>query len=86
MKAGLHLAPPKLMPMQASDIAKLRAAQGPARDKLYLQQQKTSHDMALQLQQGYAGNGTSAPLKAAAAKITPVVQEHIAMLNKMGSM
>ena len=86
MKAGLHPAPPKLTAMQAGDVAKLRAAHGTARDKLYLQQQKTSHDMALQLQQGYADNGTSAPLKATAATIAPVVKEHIAMLDKMGPM
>lgn len=83
MKAGLHPMPPKLMPMQESDVAKLRAASGPARDQLYVTQQKASHQMALQLQQGYAAHGTSAPLKAVAAKITPVVQHHLAMLGKM---
>ena len=58
-------------------------ATGTERDALYVTQQKEAHQMALALHQGYAANGTSAPLKAAAAKIAPVVQSHIDMLNGM---
>ncbi len=82
-KAGVKAPPPKLMPMQASMIADLRKATGTERDALYVTQQKEAHQMALALHQGYAANGTSAPLKAAAAKIAPVVQSHIDMLNGM---
>jgi len=82
-EAKVPVAPPKLDPMQARNIAALRAAKGTARDTLYVQQQKTAHQMALQLHQGYAANGTSAPLKAVATKIAPVVQTHITELAGM---
>ncbi|WP_298092051.1 DUF4142 domain-containing protein [uncultured Sphingomonas sp.] len=82
-KAGVRPAPPKLEPMQADMVAKLRQASGTQRDQLYVQQQKTAHQQALALHQGYAQSGTAAPLKAAAAKIAPVVQHHLEMLNGM---
>lgn len=82
-KAGVKVPPPKLMPMQASMIAELKRAHGAERDTLYVTQQKQAHQMALALHQGYAQNGTSAPLKAVAAKIAPVVQSHLDMLNGM---
>lgn len=83
MQAGMKVAPPHLDAMQTRDLAKLRAAKGAARDKLYVMQQKAAHQQALMVQQNYADNGTVAPLKAAAAKIVPVVQSHIAMLQSM---
>ena len=83
-KAGKVVAgPPHLDAMGMKNVAALKAKTGPARDALYVQQQKTSHQMALQLQQDYAANGTVAPLKAAATKIVPVVQHHIGELQKM---
>ena len=85
-QAGMTVAPPHLDAMQSKDMAQLRAAHGQARDTLYMTQQKTSHQMALQLQQSYAANGTVAPLKTAATAIVPVVQSHLDMLNNMGSM
>lgn len=75
--------PPRLMPDQAKLVAQLRAATGPARDAEYLTQQHASHDKALALQQDYATSGTAPALRATAAKIVPVVKEHIAMLSKM---
>lgn len=82
----VRVAPPMLNAMQKSNIAKLRAAKGTARDKLYWQQQATSHQMALQLHQGYASNGDKPALKAAAAQIVPVVQGHIDMVKADGTM
>ena len=81
MKDQVKVMPPKLNSMQADMVAQLRAATGTARDQLYMQQQAQSHQMALQLQQGYAANGSATNLKAAAAGIVPVVQNHIAMLG-----
>jgi putative membrane protein len=80
MKAGLHPAQPKLTAKQSSDLAALRAATGTARDTLYIQQQKAAHQEALALHQDESSTGTAAPLKAAAAKIVPVVQHHVDML------
>ncbi len=83
MQAGMKVAPPHLNAMQSSDLAKLRAAKGTARDRLYVTQQKAAHQQALTLHQTYADNGTIDPLKMAASKIVPVVQGHIAMLQSM---
>lgn len=76
-RAGVKPRPPVLDAEQSKMVADLRVASGTARDQLYLQQQATAHQKALALHSGYAQNGTAAPLKAAAAKIAPVVQHHI---------
>ena len=83
LKAGVRPAPPTLTPKQSSDIAALRAARGPARDTLYIDQQKAAHQQALALHQDEATNGSAPSLKAAATKIVPVVRHHIDMLAGM---
>jgi putative membrane protein len=85
-KAGMTPSTPQLRPDQQQMISQLQATSGDDFDRLYIQQQTQSHQEALQLQQGYAQNGDSKPLKAAAAKITPVVQQHLTMLQQMNSM
>ena len=75
--------PPALDAMGARNIAALRQARGPARDALYIQQQKKSHEMALDLQQDYAAHGDVRPLMRTAATIVPVVQHHIGELSRM---
>jgi putative membrane protein len=84
-KDGVKAGPPMLMPEQKTQIAQLRAAKGSARDQMYIEQQKQSHQMALQLHQGYSQSGDKENLKATATAIAPVVQGHIDMLNGMGS-
>lgn len=79
----LRAAPPKLNPEQSRMVAQLRAAKGADRDRLYVEQQKTAHQQALELHQSYAADGKTASLKTAAAGIVPVVQHHIEMLNGM---
>jgi putative membrane protein len=83
MAANVKVAPPKLDPMGAKNVAALRAAKGTARDRLYVTQQKAAHAKALTLQQGYAANGTVPGLKTVAAGIVPVVQTHITELQTM---
>lgn len=83
MKSRLTPRPPMLDATGRANMAALRKVSGTARDTLYIDQQKTSHQAALELQQGYAADGTAAPLKMTAAKIVPVVQHHIEMLNAM---
>ncbi len=82
-QSGLTPPPPKLEPEQSRMMGQLRQASGDARDRLYVTQQKTAHQKALALHQGYAANGTAAPLKAVAAQVAPVVQHHLEMLNGM---
>ena len=80
---GIMAAPPMLDAKQKSDLAALTASKGSARDTLYITQQKLAHTDALNLMQTYASSGTATHLKDAAGQITPVVQSHIDMLNKM---
>lgn len=83
MKSKVAVTPPMLMPLQAEMIAQLDDETGPARDAAYIAQQKAAHNQALNVQKAYAMEGTAPALKAAAGKIVPVVQSHIAMLMKM---
>lgn len=82
-KSGLKPKPPMLSAKQAGDLAALRAASGADRDTLYVTQQKAAHQEALALHQDESANGKAKPLKAAATKIVPVVEGHIAMLDTM---
>ena len=74
---------PKLNPLQTELVAQLRSEQGPARDAAYIAQQKAAHGQALNVQKAYAMEGTAPALKAAAAKIVPVVETHVALLKTM---
>ncbi len=74
---------PQLNPLQQELIAELRAENGPARDAVYIAQQKASHGQALNVQKAYAMEGTAPALKNAASTIVPVVQHHIMMLMAM---
>jgi putative membrane protein len=82
-KDGLKPMPPMLTAMQKSDLAKLEAAHGIDRDALYIKQQKPAHQEALSLMQTYSSSGSATHLKDVAGNIVPVVQGHIAMLDKM---
>jgi putative membrane protein len=85
-QAGMHPKPPKLDPIQKTMIAKLTAAKGNKRDKIYVDQQKKAHQTALDLMQTYSGSGTEPHLKQAATSAVPIVQHHIEMLNGMTAM
>ena len=82
-RAHLRPAPPHLNPMQTRMVSQLRRTSGAARDRLYVQQQKQAHAMALDLHRSYANRGTPAPLRMAASHIVPVVQGHRDMLRDM---
>jgi putative membrane protein len=82
-KSRVDAPPPALNPLQTELVTELQSENGPARDAAYIAQQKLSHQQALNVQKAYATDGSAAPLKAAAKKIVPVVQSHIAMLMKM---
>jgi putative membrane protein len=82
-QSGLTPKPPMLTSQQQTMIQQLRDAKGAARDSAYVNQQKTAHSQALALHQSYAASGDKPALKAVAAKVVPVVQHHIDMLNGM---
>jgi putative membrane protein len=83
LKSGLTPKPPMLEPKQQANIAALQKVSGTARDQLYISQQKMSHQEALALHSDNASTGTAPALKAASAKIVPVVEHHIMELRSM---
>lgn len=85
-EAKIELKEPMLDTMQQNMLDQIKAADAKAVDGIYIQHQKTAHDAALALHQGYAANGDNAAFKKAAGEIVPVVQKHIAELGKMKSM
>jgi len=82
-KSGLPPMPPQLTSKQSADVAALRAATGATRDSLYVTQQKTAHADALALHKDNAANGATPALKAASAKIVPVVEHHKMEIDAM---
>lgn len=83
LRSGVRAGPPHLDATGVRNIAQLRRARGPARDALYIQQQKASHDEALRVHGDYARDGAAPPLRRAASNIVPVVQHHIDELQRM---
>ena len=64
-------------------IDNLKSASDADFDKTYIDQQVAAHEEALTLMQGYAGDGSDAGLKAAAAMTTPKVQMHLDRIKAM---
>jgi putative membrane protein len=62
-------------------LDQLKAASGAEFDRVYLQQQKTAHQKALALLQGYASGGDNPALKGFASKGAKIVQGHIEHMN-----
>ena len=83
LRSGTRAKPPMLNPMQRRMVQDLRGARGSDRDRLYVEQQKQAHQMALALQQEYASTGSAPALRRTARNIVPVVQHHIEMLGDM---
>jgi putative membrane protein len=86
MKAGglPDVPPPPLDDRRKGMIDNLNAAGDNDFDLAYLHQQLGAHIEALELHKGYASRGDNAALKEAAAKITPVVEKHLAEVRRIG--
>lgn len=86
--AGLTPPAPALDTRKSEMIRQLQAAQGAARDALYMEQQVMAHREALTLHTSYSRNGDTAQLKTAAAAAVPIVARHyneiVAMENGGG--
>ena len=82
-QAKLTLAEPKLDTMQQQMLDEIKAADASAIDAVYKRHQKTAHQAALALHQGYAASGDTEAFKKVAGEIVPVVQKHMAELDKM---
>ncbi len=61
----------------------LQREQGADFDKLFLQQQHATHVDALGLMRTYATQGREPPLRAAAARAQPVIQNHLNQVKQM---
>lgn len=83
-RANIALTPPSMDNMQQQMLNEIKNADAGTIDQVYVRHQKTAHDAALKLHQGYAANGDNAELKKAASEIAPVVQRHITELGKLG--
>ena len=83
--AGLAPPQPALDAPKSEMIRQLQAAQGAARDALYIEQQVIAHREALTLHTSYSRNGDTAELKTAAGAAVPIVARHyneiVAMQN-----
>lgn len=64
-------------------LDQLKAASGAEFDRLYLEQQKTAHQKALALVEGYASGGDNPALKAFASKATTIIKGHVDHMNAM---
>jgi predicted outer membrane protein len=79
---GATLVPPN--PQQQAMLAELQAAPSGARfDRLYVQQQVQSHQMAIGMTQSYAQSGPNPGLRTYAQQVLPSLQEHYSMLQRM---
>ena len=84
-KDGLKPMPPKLMPAQAKMIADLKAAKPADREKVYVDQQVTAHQQALDLHTAYSTGGDKPALKQASAGAVPIVQAHLDKIKSIQS-
>ncbi|MBE1526896.1 putative membrane protein [Sphingopyxis sp. OAS728] len=82
-EARLEVPIPKLDAAQQKMLDEIKAADVAGVDAVYLAHQKTAHDAALALHQGYATSGDTGSLKKAASEIVPVVEAHRADLAKL---
>ncbi|MFS2111895.1 DUF4142 domain-containing protein [Sphingomonas sp. Sphisp140] len=68
---------PKLSAEQEANLATLRQATGSDFDAAYKAQQVVAHEKTLAVVKDYAAGGTVPELKAFAAEVAPVVQQHL---------
>lgn len=75
--AGLRPPAPKMMPLHADMLARIRPLRGAEFDREYRRQQVLNHELALRVQENYAKDGDTPALKANAAATVPIVRGHL---------
>ena len=78
--------PPGLDADQEQMFARLQATTGPAFDRVYVDQQVHAHRKTLAVVTAYVQSGQPGPVRHAAQQIRPVVQQHLAMFERMQTM
>lgn len=81
--AGMTPPPPMLDAPKAAMIEALRQYDGVERDRLYLSQQMMAHKEALGLQKTYSDNGDTPQLRTAARNALPIIQRHLAEVERL---
>ncbi len=66
-----------------TQLAELKAASGPAFDRLYLKQQIVAHEAAAAFFGNYAQDGQDEPLKNFARRTVPVLKRHLATAERL---
>jgi putative membrane protein len=83
--ASIKVPPPALDADQQRALDEIKNASAADVDAVYLRNQRTAHDAALALHRTYATGGDTDSLKKAASEIVPVVEKHIAELQKLAA-
>jgi predicted outer membrane protein len=81
--AAGYSAGPMLDARHADMLNQLAAARGAQFDRLYVQMQVQSHQEALALHSSYAQSGFDPGLRGFAGQAVPVIQEHLAMAQRL---
>lgn len=81
--AAVDAPAPALDAEQRQMLDEIKNADAATVDAVYLRHQQKAHDAALALHRAYATNGDTDSLKTAAGEIAPVVERHIAELQKL---
>lgn len=82
-KVGLNPPPPALDPGATAAVAELQTAPAADFDRIYLGQQVPAHQAALDLHRSYGSGGDQTALRTSAWKAVPIVQQHLAMAERM---
>jgi putative membrane protein len=86
VRAGLIVELPTMLDAEHQrKLDDLKAANGPAFDRLYVTQQKEAHEQALMVHRDYAMNGSVADLKALAADTVPKIEMHVKTASELQS-
>jgi putative membrane protein len=83
--AGLNPPPPQLDAAKRDMIQQLQSASGADRERLYARQQVMAHQEALALHSSYARDGDNAALKAVAQQAVPIIQRHLAEIQRISA-
>jgi putative membrane protein len=75
--------PPPLNTDQQGSLNEIRDAQAADVDAVYLRHQRAAHALALSTHRGFAQGGDNPALKRAAAEIVPVIERHIAEIDRL---
>jgi len=84
-QANIAAPPEKLGAKDQQTYDNLKAAQGAAFDKAYIEAQYNAHVEAVSLFRSYAQDGDNPRLKALAAELLPTLQGHLDQVSKLRS-